>query len=151
MEECEAIIRNLKNGYPRLARWQAETIERAARSRCSETKLGRRRYLPGITSEEWAKRGGAERRALNTPVQGTAADILKLALGRVIEGLPGRIWLRPLLQIHDELLFELPEDKVAEAVDFIKECMEAQPFDGFDVPVVAEASVGPNFGEMKEL
>ena len=88
---------------------------------------------------------------MNLPVQGLAADILKLALGRIIIGLPSRPWLRPLLQIHDELAFEVPEDKVAEAVAFIKLCMEAQPFDGFDVPIVAEASVGRRFGAMKEL
>ena len=71
--------------------------------------------------------------------------------GRIISGLPERLWLKPLLQIHDELVFELPEDKADEAVVFIKECMETQPFPEFDVPIVAEASVGRNFGEMKEM
>jgi len=88
---------------------------------------------------------------LNTPVQGTAADILKLALGRIVSGLSERPWLKPLLQIHDELVFELPEDRADEAVAYIKQCMETQPFPDFDVPVVAEASVGRNFGEMKEM
>ena len=88
---------------------------------------------------------------MNTPIQGTAADILKLALARLIVGLPERPWLRPLLQIHDELVFEVPEDKTDEAVAFIKACMEAQPFPQFDVPIVAEASVGPTFGDMAEM
>lgn len=88
---------------------------------------------------------------MNTPIQGTAADILKLALARLIVGLPERPWLRPLLQIHDELVFEVPEDKIGEAVSFIKACMEAQPFPQFDVPIVAEASVGPTFGDMAEM
>ena len=70
----------------------------------TQTFLGRRRYLPGIASQDWGRRSFGERCALNTPIQGTAADILKLALGRLIEGLPERPWLRPLLQIHDELV-----------------------------------------------
>jgi hypothetical protein len=74
-----------------------------------------------------------------------------LALGRIVAGLPSRPWLRPLLQVHDELVFEVPEDKVSEAVTFVKTCMEAQPFDEFDVPIVADAAIGARFGELKEL
>jgi len=151
LSECETIIQNLKSGYPGLAKWQDEVKKRAAVSCYTETWLGRRRYLLGIRSSDWGKKSFAERCALNTPIQGTAADILKLACGRIISGLPERLWLKPMLQIHDELVFELPEDKVDEAVVFIKECMETQPFPEFDVPIVAEASVGRNFGEMKEM
>jgi DNA polymerase-1 len=151
LSECETIIQNLKSGYPGLAKWQDEVKKRAAVSCYTETWLGRRRYLLGIRSSDWGKKSFAERCALNTPIQGTAADILKLACGRIISGLPERLWLKPILQIHDELVFELPEDKADEAVVFIKECMETQPFPEFDVPIVAEASVGRNFGEMKEM
>ncbi|NLH02040.1 MAG: bifunctional 3'-5' exonuclease/DNA polymerase, partial [Clostridiales bacterium] len=91
LSECERIIENLKSGYPRLARWQEETKKRAALRRYTETWLGRRRYLPDIASADWGKKSFAERCALNTPIQGTAADILKLALGRIIEGLPQRM------------------------------------------------------------
>jgi len=151
LSECEAIIANLKAGYPALTRWQEETKSRASYRQYTETWLGRRRYLPNITSQDWGKKSFAERCALNTPVQGTAADILKLALGRIIAGLPDRIWIKPLLQIHDELVFELPEDKVPEALSFIKKCMEERPFSEFDLPIVAEAAVGIRFGELKEL
>lgn len=149
--ECEKIIANLKAGYPALTRWQEETKERAGFRRYSETWLGRRRYLPNISSQDWGKKSFAERCALNTPIQGTAADILKLALGRIITGLPDRPWLKPLLQIHDELVFELPEGRVPEVVAYIKECMEQKPFTEFDVPIVAEAAVGLRFGELKEM
>ena len=88
---------------------------------------------------------------MNTPIQGTAADILKLALGRLIVELPDYPWLRPLLQIHDELVFELPADKVEEATALIRSCMEAQPVPEFDVPIVAEAAFGPSFGELAEM
>jgi len=108
IEQCESIIHNLKAGYPMLERWQNETIRRAAGRHYTETWLGRRRYLPDIISSVWRIRKDNERYSLNTPIQGTAADILKLALGRIIVGLPDRPWLRPLLQIHDELVFELP-------------------------------------------
>lgn len=87
---------------------------------------------------------------MNTPIQGTAADILKLALGRIVRGLPERPWLRPLLQIHDELVFEIPENKVKEAVIFVKNCMETPPFEAFSVPILAEAATGRRFGELQE-
>jgi len=151
LEQCERIIANLKAGYPALARWQEETKAQAERTRYVETWLGRRRYLPGITSTDWGKKSFAQRCALNTPIQGTAADMLKLAVGRILAGLPERPWLRPLLQIHDELVFEIPAERVAEAVGFVRQCMEARPFPAFDVPVLAEAAVGPRFGEMREL
>ena len=61
------------------------------------------------------------------------------------------MWLRPFLQIHDELVFELPEERLGEAIRFVKACMERQPYPEFDVPIVAEASVGPRFGKMEEL
>jgi DNA polymerase-1 len=149
--ECEKIIANLKAGYPAIVRWQEETKKKAGLRRYSETYLGRRRYLPDINSEDWNTRAFAERRSLNTPIQGTAADILKLALGRIIEGLPYLPWMKPLLQIHDELVFELPEEKTAEAAEFVKKRMEACPFPGFDVPVIADVSVGKRFGQLEEL
>lgn len=151
LADCEKIIANLKTGYAKLSVWQNEVKKRAAIRKYSETWLGRRRYLPYIGSDDWGKKSFAERCALNTPIQGTAADILKLALGRIIAGLPEKPWLRPLLQIHDELVFELPEDKVQEAVSFVRACMEAKPFPEFDLPIVAETSVGLRFGEMKEM
>ncbi|MHB1455109.1 MAG: bifunctional 3'-5' exonuclease/DNA polymerase [Saccharofermentanales bacterium] len=149
--DCEIIINNLKAGYPGLMSWQVKIIARAAAKKYTETWLGRRRYLPSISSDDWGKKSFAERCALNTPIQGTAADILKLAIGRLITELQDRQWLRPLLQIHDELVFEVPVERVMEAIIFIKNCMESKPFADFDVPIVAEAAVGPNFGEMKEM
>ena len=73
--ECEKIISNLKAGYPGLTTWQEETKYQAARKKYSETRLGRRRYLPNIDSDDWGKKSFAERCSMNTPIQGTAADI----------------------------------------------------------------------------
>lgn len=151
VEECVEIIRNLKSGYPKLAIWQSKVKVKAKFDEFTETYLGRRRYLPNILSLNWNKKSFAERQALNTPIQGTAADILKLAIVRIIKGLPERMWLRPLLQVHDELLFELPEEKLSEALEFVKSCMETKPFEDFDLPIVAESAVGLRFGELKEM
>lgn len=151
VSECEEILFNLKHGYKGLTAWQEETKADAARRMYSETWLGRRRYLPGIASDNWGQKSFAERCALNTPIQGTAADILKLAITRILAGLPEREWLKPILQIHDELTFIIPEDRLPEAVTFIRACMEEKPFPEFDLPLVAEASAGPTFGLMEEL
>ena len=151
VSECEEILESLKHGYKGLTAWQEETKADAARRMYSETWLGRRRYLPGITSDKWGQKSFAERCALNTPIQGTAADILKLAITRILAGLPEREWLKPILQIHDELTFIIPEDRLKEAVAFIRACMEEKPFPEFDLPLIAEASAGPTFGMMEEL
>jgi len=151
VRECEEILSNLKGGYRGLATWQEETKAEAARRMYSETWLGRRRYLPGIRAADWWQKSFAERCALNTPIQGTAADILKLAIARILTGLPERQWLKPILQIHDELTFIIPESRLAEAVKFIRSCMENKPFPEFDLPLIAEAAAGPTFGAMEEL
>ena len=150
VSECEEILESLKRGYKGLATWQAETKAIAAKRMYSETWLGRRRYLPGIASDDWGKKSFAERCALNTPIQGTAADILKLAITRILTGLSEREWLRPILQIHDELTFIIPQDRLSEAVAFVRQCMEEKPFPEFDLPLIAEASAGPTFGTMEE-
>ena len=134
-----------------MSSWQQVTKDDAARRGYTETWLGRRRYLPDIRSDDWGRKSYAERCALNTPIQGTAADIIKLAMARILKGLPAREWLKPVLQIHDELLFFAPEDKVHEAADYIRACMEAKPFDEFDIPLKVEVAVGRNYGEMAEL
>ena len=151
LEECQEILDSLKAGYPKLAVWQKETILTARRNGYVETWLGRKRYLPDIRSDDWSKKSYAERCALNTPIQGTAADIIKLAITRILQGLAERPWLKPILQIHDELTFIVPDDRCEEAVEYIKACMEERPFPDFDLPLVAEASAGQSMGTLKEI
>lgn len=151
LETCEKIIANLKAGYPRLALWQ-EAVKRQVRAcRYSETWLGRRRYLPNIVSEDWGKKSFAERCAMNTPIQGTAADIVKLAMARIIVELPDYSWIRPVLTVHDSLVFYVPEERVMEAGRLIKGLMEKQPVPEFDVPLVAEVAAGKNYGELVDM
>lgn len=151
LETCEKIIANLKAGYPRLALWQ-EAVKRQVRAcRYSETWLGRRRYLPNIVSEDWGKKSFAERCAMNTPIQGTAADIVKLAMARIVVEPPDYSWIRPVLTVHDSLVFYVPEDRVMEAGRLIKGLMEKQPFPEFDVPLVADIAAGKNYGELVDM
>lgn len=151
LEDCTEIISNLKAGYKGLETWQRKVKTNASIRGYSETYLGRRRYLPSINSADWGRKSFAQRCALNTPIQGTAADILKIAITKILKGVNERMWLRPILQVHDELVFELPTERINEAVDFIKKCMEEKPFEGFDVPLVAEGAVGETFGTLKDL
>jgi len=148
LEECERMLKRIRAGYPGLGRWQEETKRMAARRGWTETWLGRRRYLPGIYSRDWGRKSFAERCALNTPIQGTAADILKIAMGRILRGLEERPWLRPVLQIHDELVFEVREEHLEEGAAFVKACMEEKPFAELDVALEAEAEWGKDFGNM---
>jgi DNA polymerase-1 len=149
--QCERIINNIKAGYPGLVKWQTQTKSRARINKYSETALGRRRILKGINSGDWGTKSYWERCALNTPIQGTAADILKLAMVRIMDSLADRDFIKPLLQIHDELLFEVREDKVDVAIDLIRTSMEVNPFSEFDVPIKAEGEIGYRFGELKEI
>ncbi|MDE5853236.1 MAG: bifunctional 3'-5' exonuclease/DNA polymerase, partial [Oscillospiraceae bacterium] len=148
LNECEMIIKNLKLGYNRLTKWQENAINEARQKKYTETFLGRRRYLPYIDSDDFKRRSFAKRCALNTPIQGTAADILKLAINRILNGLNERDYIKPLLIIHDELVFEVPKKKKSEAITFIKSCMEKQPFNEFNIPLIAEVSQGDNFGNL---
>lgn len=150
-QECREIIDSLKAGYRRLASWQEETKAEARRKVYTQTWLGRRRYLPGIRSDDWGKKSFAERCSMNTPIQGTAADILKMAIVRILDRLSSVPYIEPILQIHDELTFVVPKEKAAEAIALVKECMEVQPFPEFDLPLIAEASIGEDFGHMEEL
>lgn len=151
IRDCEQIITNLKAGYPGLSEWQDKTIKKARIDGYSETSFGRRRYLPNIKSNDWVKRSFSERCALNTPIQGTAAEILKLSMRELVKELKDRPYIRPILQIHDELLFEVDDGYEAEAIQVIRTAMERKPFPAFDIPIVAEGEHGNCFGKLSEL
>lgn len=148
-EECAGYIDGIKARYQRLAAWQGSVIARARACVYAETALGRRRYLPSIRSHDYGKRGTAERMAINTPVQGLAADCLKLAMARLIVVLADRPYIRPTMTVHDSLVFEVRGDKMEEAGGVIRECMESlPPLEDF-TPLVAEVAVGGRYGELK--
>ena len=109
--------------------------------------LNRRRLLSDINSSNRTRREFAERTAINTPIQGTAADIIKLAMIKVDQELQKtKLQAKMLLQIHDELVFELPENEVEKTEKLIRECMESVM--KLDVPLVVNISVGKNLAKV---
>jgi DNA polymerase-1 len=151
LEECEDIINSVKKGYKGISVWQENTKKLAARLGYSETAAGRRRIMRGITSQDWGTKSFWERASLNTPIQGTAAEILKMAIVRILQGLPDRPFMTPILQVHDELLFECEIGREIEAIEFIQACMEVRPFEDFDVKIIAEGSKGFSYADLKEV
>ena len=143
--EAAQIIESYFRQFPGIKRYTEQIIEDAKRHGYVETVTGRRRYLRDIHSANANVRAGAERMAMNTPIQGTAADMIKLAMIRVDAALRETgLQARMLLQVHDELLFELPEAEVETARPLILEAMRgALPLG--DVPVEVEAGVGANW------
>jgi len=115
-----------------------------------ETLFGRRVHMPGIGDKNPARRGFTERAAINAPIQGTAADIIKRAMIRVPPALArANLRARMLLQVHDELLFEVPEAELDETTQVVKAVMETAcaPALELSVPLVADAGHGPNWAE----
>ena len=111
------------------------------------TLLGRRRYLPELTARNGALRSAGERMAINMPIQGTAADGMKIAMVRLDAALRERgLRSRMLLQVHDELVFETDEAELAALADLAREIMEAAL--PLDVPLEVDLKVGPNWEQM---
>ncbi|HSA24453.1 MAG TPA: DNA polymerase I, partial [Myxococcota bacterium] len=144
--EARDIIDGHRARYPRVAAW-VEGVQQAARERGYVTTLsGRRRYLPDISSPNHNARKNAERMAQNTPIQGTAADVIKRAMLDVHRELGRRtLRARMLLQVHDELLFEAPEDELPLLEALVREKMEGAA--RLSVPLSVDVSVGPNWAE----
>ncbi|MDD5658140.1 MAG: DNA polymerase, partial [Elusimicrobia bacterium] len=132
-----------------VAAWIARNLESARRSGVVRTICGRIRHLPELHAKNAALRQFAERAARNTPIQGGSADIIKLAMLRAAEGLGEQPGARMLLQIHDELIFEVPRDSVGAFAPWIKGIM-AGVMD-LRVPLAADVKAGPNWQDMEEL
>ena len=123
-----------------------ETIERARRDGFVSTLLGRRRPLRDISSRNATVRAAAERNAVNTPVQGSAADLIKLAMVRVHRALAERrLRSRLVLQIHDELLLDCPAAEIDEVSALVREAMEGAL--ALAVPLKVDVGVGSNWLE----
>jgi DNA polymerase-1 len=155
LAESEDFIARYFERFPGIRRYVEETKQQARERGYVETLLGRRRYFPilqrpGATREDAIARGRAEREAVNAPIQGTAADIIKLAMLRLAADLPRRFpAARMLLQVHDELVFECPSADVESLAPWARKIMEGAY--KLDVPLVAEARAGKNWEDMKAL
>ena len=142
--QADGLIKAYFEMFPGVRRFMDETIERARRDGFVSTLLGRRRPLRDISSRNATVRAAAERNAVNTPVQGSAADLVKLAMVRVHAALRERsLRSRMVLQIHDELLLDCPKGEVAEVSALVKNAMEnAIPL---AVPLKVDVGSGPDW------
>ena len=145
-KEAAAIIEQYFARFPGIARYMRETIEFARKHGYVETVTGRRRYLRDIRSANGAVRGAAERNAINAPIQGTAADMIKIAMINIHRELNERkLKTRMLLQVHDELVFDLYRPEEAEARALIADKMKTAI--ELDTPMEVEIGVGENWLE----
>jgi DNA polymerase-1 len=148
--EAQAFINSYFAAYSGISYYMMEIKEQAKRQGWVETLLGRKRQIPELNASNPALRGAGERMAINMPIQGTAADIQKIAMIRVDErvraaGLRARL----LLSVHDELLFETPRDEVAALAAVVRETMEgALPL---SVPLIVDVKVGDDWESMTPL
>lgn len=147
--EAKAIIDNFYEAYPEIGRYLSSIIEEVERKGFVTTMFGRRRYLRDITDSNYAKREAARRQALNAPVQGSAADLIKLAMLHIDKFLEeGGYKTRMVLQIHDELLFKVPKEEEDVIPAKLKELME----NAIKLPVklTVEGSLGNSWYEAKD-
>ncbi len=156
LTEAKDFYQKYFSGFVGLHKYIENSKKEAAKKGYTETFFGRRRYFEGITSHIPFVRASAERMAINAPIQGTQADVVKLAMIKINkyikdEKLEGSV--RMLLQVHDELVFEIKKDKTKEVSMKIKEIMESvvDKEDTGGITFIANTSVGDNWGEMKEL
>jgi len=147
-QEARTFISRYFAKYPGVKRFMDTAAEDGAVNGYALTLMGRRRYLPELQSANAMVREFGKRAAMNTPVQGTAADIIKLAMVRVHEALRReRLRSRLILQVHDELLLECPPEEVSAAARILQEAMEGVI--SLSVPLVAEVHQGVNWAEAK--
>jgi len=146
-EEARKFIAEYMEKFSGVAEYMRKTKEEAKKNLFVETQLGRRRYIPEINSANFQVQSGAERMAINMPIQGMAADIMKLAMieaEKTVAEYAGQV--RTVLQIHDELLFEAKEEIAEDFMRKIKTVMENVY--KLKVPLVVDVKAGDNWGEM---
>ncbi|MBN1485437.1 MAG: DNA polymerase I [Chloroflexia bacterium] len=134
--------------YPRVQQYLEQQARQGRELGYVSTLLGRRRYIPELTSSNRNVRQAAEREAVNAPIQGTAADIIKIAMLRLQRALQKRgLGSRMLLQVHDELVLEVPEDELGITQTLVTELMESAY--ALDAPLKVDVHVGSNWGVLK--
>ncbi len=144
--EAAAYIRTYMERFPELAGFMARLKEEARADGYVKTLLGRKCVIAGIGDKNPARRNFAERQAINAPLQGTAADLIKLAMVRIDRRIEQeKLPMRLLLQVHDELILEVEADKVEEMAKIIRQEMEQVA--SFSIPLLAEAGWGENWAQ----
>ena len=146
-KEAATFIATYFERYSGVKKFLDRQIAETRKSGFTTTMFGRTRPIPEINSPQVNLRNFAERTAMNTPMQGAAADLIKLAMIELDRRLPGEFESRMILQVHDELLFEGPESEIPRLRNLVKEVME-HPYE-LKVPTIVETKVGPNWRDMK--
>jgi DNA polymerase-1 len=153
-EEAQSFLNAYFNTFTRLSEYLEETKTLARLQGYTETLFGRQRHFPGIKSSAPFIRAAAERMAINAPIQGTAADVMRLAMINVFDYLKTNNLLDEvhiLLQVHDELVFEIKKEVIDEVVPNLVKAMEGvlKDFDTYKVPLVVDVAKGPNWADME--
>ncbi|MDQ4086630.1 MAG: DNA polymerase I [Pseudomonadota bacterium] len=149
-DEAQAIIDRYFERFPGIRNYISDTLSKARETGFTTTLFGRKTHFPRIKSHNQGERQGAERAAINAPIQGTSADIIKRAMVRMYPALAaeGLSRVRMLMQVHDELVFEVPEEEVEPAGAVIRRVMAgaAEPAVRLNVPLGVEIGTGANWG-----
>jgi DNA polymerase-1 len=144
--EASEIIQSYFREFPAIKKYIDRTIELARKQEYVETIMGRRRYLRDINSRNIATRGFAERNAINAPIQGSAADIIKIAMVRIHRWLTeNRLKTRMILQVHDELVFDVHRDEAELVKENVTHLMKTAA--QLEVPMEVEVGIGRNWLE----
>lgn len=150
-DEAQALISRYFERFPGISDYITDTLETARARGYTETLFGRKTWFPRIKAANQNERAGSERAAINAPIQGTSADLIKRAMARMPGALAdaGLSDVRMLLQVHDELVFEAPEGKEAAAGEVIRRVMmgAAEPALTLSVPLEVEIGTGKSWGE----
>ncbi|MDA8020904.1 MAG: DNA polymerase I [Thermoanaerobaculia bacterium] len=145
-KEAQRYIDGYFEAYSGVRSWLDRTIEQGHETGYVTTILGRRRYIPELSHNSYMERSAGERMAANTPIQGSAADICKLAMLAIARSLRSAgLGTRLLLQVHDELVFEAPEDEIDSVCEIVRREME-NPYP-LSIPLVVEVGVGDTWAE----
>lgn len=148
--EAKAYIENYFNRYSGVKAWIDQAINDARATGISTTMFGRKRYIKDINSKNFNLRSFAERTAVNTPIQGSAADIIKKAMLKVQSKLhQNKLKAQLLLQVHDELILEVPPQEIAGVIKILHECMEEAA--DLEVPLKIDVNVGFNWYDMERV
>ena len=146
MKEAARFIKTYFETYPGFSDYIKNTIEFARENGYVKTILGRKREIFEINSKTSFRREGAERIAINTPIQGSSADMIKLAMIRIYDAFQSKkLRSKMIMQVHDELVFEVHDEEKDEAASIVKDCMEHAL--ELSVPVVVDLGWGKNWEE----
>ena len=147
-KKAKAFIDDYLASFPGVKQYMSDIVKDAKAQGYVETLLHRRRYIPDITSRNFNLRSFAERTAMNTPIQGSAADIIKLAMVKFSEKIKEtKYHAKLLLQVHDELIFEIPKSEVEDFSKFVEEIMEQALV--LDVPLKVDSNYGATWYDAK--